>query len=428
MIIDDDTVAAALAEEDPAAQASAADEAAPEADNTDTTDSTDTSADNTTGDTQDSIEPVAPADTTGDTQESDAQETPAAEAPAQTADDDIEIFGDGEVDEQDQAASETAVQTQEASTGQIYIKGNDNPFNTLEEAIAAASAVEDPSSSEAPITQIIITGTLELSQTVTIDGKKNISIAAGGENTIIKRAEGFTGDMFKVTGGSVLQFAKGTDPTTSTEYGLTVDATSTQFSTGSTILVETDSYFGLNDKVTLTGNQNGIDCEIIGTVIRNIGGTVVLSGGIIDGNQYMREDGAIVYSEGDILISGTVIIREGDIDNDRPVVLANKGMIHVVGPLTGTDIRFRVNDPADQRAVIDVAKDPSTNALYLSIADALQQIKYVKEDSSTYEIDENGKMKDTAKPAEQLRHLLPQQLLHRPQNLQQHRFLLLPCH
>ena len=392
MAIEDETAAVAAEEvqaEEPAAEPTAEGEDTSTGDSSDIIDvePTDVPADTPTA--EPTQEPV-------DTPAAEPTQEPTAEPTQEPAEDTpTEVFDNGGTTEEMKEADE-GVDTQAETSGQVVVlaaDGTQTPYNTLAEAIAAAPAVENPTDPSSPITQIVVTGTVELSGTITVDGSKNISIAAGAENTVIKRAAGMSGDMFTVTGGSVLQFSKGVDATTQAEYGFTVDGSSTDVldSEGSIVSVKENSTFGLNDKIILTGNRT----SVIGSAIRNEGGTIGLSGGTIEENQNLDEtNGASIYSTGNILVVGTVVVTDND---SRGIILDQGGYISVAGLLTDTSMNFLVSDVAAQRKVIEVAGDPNNNnAPYMSVADILKQITYAGD--SSYSVDENGLLKASSTP------------------------------
>ena len=308
-----------------------------------------------------------------------ATDTPAAEpteAPETTP---SEIFEDAtQTDAQTQA--EDSGESAQTETGKIYIRdaaGNltEQTGKTLAQVINESPANTD--GTENSITQIVISGTVEISDTVAIAEKRNISIAAGSADATIKRASGFKGDMFKVTGGSSFQFGTASDSTSGEVYPLTVDGAQADnsISEGSMILVETDSNLGVSTNVNLINNHTNAQ----GAVIRNMGGTVALSGGNIADNQCDADGGAIIYNEGNLLVQGTIAVA--DDTNDRAIVLANNSSINVVGELSGTSVRFHVADPADGRAIVQVSNN------VMSMADALAQLIYVPESGEKYTVD-----------------------------------------
>ena len=391
MAVEDETAAVAAEEvqaEEPAAEPAAEGEDTSAGDSSDSIDNGNADVPTDTPAAEPTQEPAAdPTQEPTDTPAAEPTQEPADETPD-------EVFDNGGTEEM--AETNTDAATEAVVSGKIVIlaaDGTQTPYNTLAEAIAAAPTVENPTDKDAPITQIVVTGTVELTGPITVDGSKNISIAAGEENTTIKRAAGASGDMFIVKDGSVLQFAKGVDATTGAEYALTVDASSTDVldSQGSIVSVQENSTFGLNEKVTLTGNRT----SVIGSAIRNEGGTIGLSGGTITENQNLDEtNGASIYSAGNVLVSGTVVVSDND---NRSVLLDKGGYIHVAGVLTETSMNFIVSDAANQRKVIEVSGDPANeNKPYMTVAEVLTQIAYAGD--ATYTVDENGLLKTSTTP------------------------------
>ena len=63
---------------------------------------------------------------------------------------------------------------------------------------------------ELNLTNIFVTGTIEISDTIVISDSRNVSIAAAENGTVIKRADGFLDDMFMVQGeNTAFQFGTG---------------------------------------------------------------------------------------------------------------------------------------------------------------------------------------------------------------------------
>ena len=85
-------------------------------------------------------------------------------------------FNSGDTAELTLEEEESATPTPE-TTGQIILKaadGTQTSYSTLAEAIAAAPV---NIGKDGEVTQILVTGTVEISETVVIDQNKNISIA-----------------------------------------------------------------------------------------------------------------------------------------------------------------------------------------------------------------------------------------------------------
>ncbi len=119
-----------------------------------------------------------------------------------------------------------------------------------------AKAIEAVPDNAAETTNITVTGTIELSETVVVPASKNVTIAAAEENTSIERAAGFVGNMFQSEG--TLQFTTATvtkEDGSSVTGTLTVDgSTDDGAATEGTIVEVTGGNFALAAGVTLTGN------------------------------------------------------------------------------------------------------------------------------------------------------------------------------
>lgn len=317
-----------------------------------------------------------------------AADTPAAE-PTQAADAVVDDgFNSGDTAELTLEEEESATPTPEA-TGQIILKaadGTQTSYSTFAKAVAAAPV---NIGKDGEVTQILVTGTVEISETVVIDQNKNISIAAAADGTTIKRAAGFLGDMFKVKDESTsFQFGTGKDG--ETVLSLTVTGALDQGdATGSIISVE-GGYFGMSDGVTLTGNRTSAP----GAAICNAGGSIGLAGGTITGNQsegIVNEaaeiTGGAIYSLGEIRVSGAVIVKDNKDDglNDNSIVLGgDNACIAAIGQLAETaDLQVRRSDAAAGKIIVKVGTDATGTAL-TTMENILAHVHYL--DTTEYTI------------------------------------------
>ena len=330
-----------------------------------------------------------------------AADTPAAE-PAQAADAVVDDgFNSGDTAELTLEEEESATPTPE-TTGQIILKaadGTQTSYSTLAEAIAAAPV---NIGKDGEVTQILVTGTVEISETVLIDQNKNISIAAAADGTTIKRAAGFLGDMFKVKDEST-SFQFGTGKEGETVLSLTVTGALDQGdATGSIISVE-GGYFGLSDGVTLTGNRTSAP----GAAICNSGGSIGLAGGTITGNQsegIVNEaaeiTGGAIYSLGEIRVSGAVIVKDNKDDglNDNSIVLGgDNACIAAIGQLAETaDLQVRRSDAAAGKIIVKVGTDANGTAL-TTMENILAHVHYL--DTTEYTINnQTGALESVTAP------------------------------
>lgn len=330
-----------------------------------------------------------------------AADTPAAE-PTQAADAVVDDgFNSGDTAELTLEKEESATPTPEA-TGQIILKaadGTQTSYSTLAEAVAAAPV---NIGKDGEVTQILVTGTVEISETVVIDQNKNISIAAAADGTTIKRAAGFLGDMFKVKDESTsFQFGTGKDG--ETVLNLTVTGALDQGdATGSIISVE-GGYFGMSDGVTLTGNRTSAP----GAAICNSGGSIGLAGGTITGNQsegIVNEaaeiTGGAIYSLGEIRVSGAVIVKDNKDDglNDNSIVLGgDNACIAAIGQLAETaDLQVRRSDAAAGKIIVKVGTDATGTAL-TTMENILAHVHYL--DTTEYTINsQTGALESVTAP------------------------------
>ena len=330
-----------------------------------------------------------------------AADTPAAE-PTQAADAVVDDgFNSGDTAELTLEEEESATPTPE-TTGQIILKaadGTQTSYSTLAEAIAAAPV---NIGKDGEVTQILVTGTVEISETVVIDQNKNISIAAAADGTTIKRAAGFLGDMFKVKDEST-SFQFGTGKEGETVLSLTVTGALDQGdATGSIISVE-GGYFGLSDGVTLTGNRTSAP----GAAICNSGGSIGLAGGTITGNQsegIVNEaaeiTGGAIYSLGEIRVSGAVIVKDNKDDglNDNSIVLGgDNACIAAIGQLAETaDLQVRRSDAAAGKIIVKVGTDATGTAL-TTMENILAHVHYL--DTTEYTINsQTGALESVTAP------------------------------
>ena len=330
-----------------------------------------------------------------------AADTPAAE-PTQAADAVVDDgFNSGDTAELTLEEEESATPTPE-TTGQIILKaadGTQTSYSTLAKAIAAAPV---NIGKDGEVTQILVTGTVEISETVVIDQNKNISIAAAADGTTIKRAAGFLGDMFKVKDESTsFQFGTGKDG--ETVLNLTVTGALDQGdATGSIISVE-GGYFGMSDGVTLTGNRTSAP----GAAICNAGGSIGLAGGTITGNQsegIVNEaaeiTGGAIYSLGEIRVSGAVIVKDNKDDglNDNSIVLGgDNACIAAIGQLAETaDLQVRRSDAAAGKIIVKVGTDATGTAL-TTMENILAHVHYL--DTTEYTINnQTGALESVTAP------------------------------
>ena len=327
---------------------------------------------------------------------------------------------------EDPAASETPAETpetpsadptevpaaEEAGSGTIVI--GETAYATLKEAFAA---VPDSTAEANDPTYIKISSEIELGETIDVPANKNIMLVATAEDIKIKRAAGFAGSLFSVSGGT-FQIAGGTvndkDGNAIGTGSITVDGTGDGTTAVTAPMVDVQSgTFGISDGVILSGNVNtstevngGAVNVASGAAFYLLGGTVTgntaaqggavnaasganvyLQGGTVTGNTAALGGG--IYSEGAVNVKGTVSVTENKDQNDAAsnLVLAGEGKINVTGATTGSTIGVQVKDAKAGVSVVGLAEGVTD----VTLAEVLPQLTY---EGQTFTIGEDGKLVD----------------------------------
>ena len=295
--------AAAFAAEDTGAGAAAAAEAQVTDDNTDNT--TDATDDSTTADAEAQKQAEADAQAAAQAQ-AEAEAQAAAEAEAQKqAEEQAAAEAQAQAEAEAQAAAQAQAEAEAQAAAEAAEKGTIVTTEAeLHAAIKAATAVDTSTTAvtEAEPAKIVISGTIELTGSVTIPANKSIAILGADTQASIERADSFKGNLFEVSAGSALYMAKKDATKTDTTVGtLTVDGSVTDGSAaeGSLVHVAAGANFSLTTGVTLANNNT----TARGAAIFNEGGSVLLTGGTITGNKC---DNGAVYS------TGTISVKKGD--------------------------------------------------------------------------------------------------------------------
>lgn len=351
-------------------------------------------------------EDPAASETPAETPETPAEEP--AETPAETPDE-----TPSEETPETQSADPTEVPAaEEAGSGTIVI--GETAYATLKEAFAA---VPDSTAEANDPTYIKISSEIELGETIDVPANKNIMLVATAENIKIKRAAGFAGSLFSVSGGT-FQIAGGTvndkDGNAIGTGSITVDGTGDGTTAVTAPMVDVQSgTFGISDGVTLSGNVNtstevngGAVNVASGAAFYLLGGTVTgntaaqggavnavsganvyLQGGTVTGNTAALGGG--IYSEGAVNVKGTVSVTENKDQNDAAsnLVLAGEGKINVTGATTGSTIGVQVKDAKAGVPVVGLAEGVTD----VTLAEVLPQLTY---EGQTFTIGEDGKLVD----------------------------------
>ena len=348
-----------------------------------------------------------------------ASETPAetpetpAEEPAETPDETPSEETPAETPDETQSADPTEVPAaEEAGSGTIVI--GETAYATLKEAFAA---VPDSTAEANDPTYIKISSEIELGETIDVSANKNIMLVATAENIKIKRAAGFAGSLFSVSGGT-FQIAGGTvndkDGNAIGTGSITVDGTGDGTTAVTAPMVDVQSgTFGISDGVTLSGNVNtstevngGAVNVASGAAFYLLGGTVTgntaaqggavnvtsganvyLQGGTVTGNTAALGGG--IYSEGAVNVKGTVSVTENKDQNDAAsnLVLAGEGKINVTGATTDSTIGVQVKDAKAGVSVVGLAEGVTD----VTLAEVLPQLTY---EGQTFTIGEDGTLVD----------------------------------
>ena len=340
--------------------------------------------------------PETPAEEPAETPD----ETPSEEAPAETP--------------ETQSADPTEVPAAEEAVSVTIVIG-ETAYATLKEAFAA---VPDSTAEANDPTYIKISSEIELGETIDVPANKNIMLVATAEDIKIKRAAGFAGSLFSVSGGT-FQIAGGTvndkDGNAIGTGSITVDGTGDGTTAVTAPMVDVQSgTFGISDGVTLSGNVNtstevngGAVNVASGAAFYLLGGTVTgntaaqggavnaasganvyLQGGTVTGNTATLGGG--IYSEGAVNVKGTVSVTENKDQNDAAsnLVLAGEGKINVTGATTGSTIGVQVKDAKAGVSVVGLAEGVTD----VTLAEVLSQLTY---EGQTFTIGEDGKLVDS---------------------------------
>ena len=347
-----------------------------------------------------------------------ASETPAetpetpAEEPAETPDETPSEETPAETPETQSADPTEVPAAEEAGSGTIVI--GETAYATLKEAFAA---VPDSTAEANDPTYIKISSEIELGETIDVPANKNIMLVATAEDIKIKRAAGFAGSLFSVSGGT-FQIAGGTvndkDGNTIGTGSITVDGTGDGTTAVTAPMVDVQSgTFGISDGVTLSGNVNtstevngGAVNVASGAAFYLLGGTVTgntaaqggavnaasganvyLQGGTVTGNTAALGGG--IYSESAVNVKGTVSVTGNKDQNDAAsnLVLAGEVKINVTGATTGSTIGVQVKDAKAGVSVVGLAEGVTD----VTLAEVLPQLTY---EGQTFTIGEDGKLVD----------------------------------
>ena len=236
-----------------------------------------------------------------------------AEAEAQAA---AQAQAEAEAQAAAQAQAEEAQQEQTETTAEAadaVVKTAEDLKNAIKGAPDFTGSIDDTEENlYASSYKILISESFALTEPITVPENKNIAIFSvqGSETTVSRGA--VTGDMFKVSPGSILSMTKNDGDGTTTIGKLLIDgakADGTQ-AEGSIISVDANAKFVMTTGVTLANNSS----TSAGAAIKNTG-KLIITGGEIKDNV---SAGGAVYS------TGTVSLEKGEgASDDEPKIIEN---------------------------------------------------------------------------------------------------------
>lgn len=345
--------------------------------------------------------------------EADAQAAAEAEAQQAQAEADAQAAAEAEAQQAQaeadaQAAAEAAAQAEEVQQ-QEQAQAAEEQTETVEgtivtdeagltAAIADATNINDINNvSKDDLKTIIIRGTVQLTNAVTIPANKGVLIVGEDENAKIQRADSYTGNLFEVSG--ILYMMKRNSDNANGAGTLVVDGSvngETQ-ATGTLIHVSKDAKFSMSTGITLTNNKVGADTASAAAIF-NEGGIVHISGGTIQSNS---SDKGAVYSTGNVFIenggdaTGTEPVITGNTKTDGTtpanIILADSGQLAINSAITDPQVGFSVEN-AEERldSAVIVKGENCSDSDYVKALSVLAE-KY--EGDVNYKVNaENGQL------------------------------------
>lgn len=300
-----------------------------------------------------------------------------AEAEAQAA---AQAQAEAEAQAAAQAQAEEAQQEQTettAETANAVVKTAEDLKNAIKGAPDFTGSIDDTEENlYASSYKILISESFALTEPITVPENKNIAIFSvqGSETTVSRGA--VTGDMFKVSPGSILSMTKNDGDGTTTIGKLLIDgakADGTQ-AEGSIISVDANAKFVMTTGVTLANNSS----TSAGAAIKN-SGKLIITGGEIKDNV---SAGGAVYS------TGTVSLKKGEgASDDEPKIIENytsaeksvksnivlgqqdqsAGSIIIAGAFENQNVGYSVENPAVDYTVFQKPESLAADAFAKAI-------------------------------------------------------------
>ncbi len=316
-----------------------------------------------------------------------------AEAEAQAA---AQAQAEAEAQAAAQAQAEEAQQEQtetSAESANVVVKTAEDLKNAINGAPDFTGSIDDTKENLYDSSyKILLSESFALTEPITVPENKNIAIfSVQGSETTIRRGT-VTGDMFKVSPGSILSMTKNDGDGTTTIGKLLIDgakADGTQ-AEGSIISVDANAKFVMTTGVTLANNSS----TSAGAAIKN-SGKLIITGGEIKDNV---STGGAVYS------TGTISLEQGtNAAADEPKIIENytntnaeksvksnivlghqdqnAGSIIIAGAFENSNLGYSVENPAVDYTVFQ--KPESLDAT--AFAKAVNAMSY--EGDQSYAVD-----------------------------------------
>ena len=315
--------------------------------------------------------------------EADAQAAAQAQAEAEA-----QAAAQAQAEEAQQEQTETS-----AESANVVVKTAEDLKNAINGAPDFTGSIDDTKENLYDSSyKILLSESFALTEPITVPENKNIAIfSVQGSETTISRGT-VTGDMFKVSPGSILSMTKNDGDGTTTIGKLLIDgakADGTQ-AEGSIISVDANAKFVMTTGVTLANNSS----TSAGAAIKN-SGKLIITGGEIKDNV---STGGAVYS------TGTISLEQGtNAAADEPKIIENytntnaeksvksnivlghqdqnAGSIIIAGAFENSNLGYSVENPAVDYTVFQ--KPESLDAT--AFAKAVNAMSY--EGDQSYAVD-----------------------------------------
>lgn len=318
--------------------------------------------------------PEAPAESTPVAEAPAEESTPAPEAPAEStpaAETSSESTPTPTVEAVPEAATVEAKillpGESETDTGiSVTVAGAEGEapaVHYFESIQAAVDAVADSASTTVPV--IKLTKDIAVNAAVELKDGKRVCITAVSA-VKLTRAEGFTGNLFAVSGmdaatgtGSELQLKVEGEGASLTLDGAGADGSSL-------ISVGESGAFGMFDGVTLTNNRTTDN----GGAITNDGGRIILAGGTITANTGAKGG---IYSNTAVCVQGNIVISENKSVNTEGQETVSNLYVEAAEGTAAVKVTDTLGDsasvgytdaaPADNKVVIEAGTKGDGTAL-----------------------------------------------------------------